>query len=203
MVGVGAPHERRHDGAVVAALGAVAVVAQPGHELDEGAGHPVDGPAGAGEGCREGEPGDGGDDQVERAPRVAAVGPGAVRGPMTSRNSATDPGHPWVSSSGRASGSGERTCRKWMSCPSMVVTNCGHSLRRASCLRQSYEVASGLRAPQVRGGHAPGPRVVVGQVGRPAGAGQAVGQVVEIGLGDLDAERADVLGAHGWHRTDH
>jgi hypothetical protein len=40
-------------------------------------------------------------------------------------------------------------------------------------------------------------------VGRPAGAGQAVGQVVEIGLGNLDAEGADVLGAHGWHRTDH
>ena len=57
VVGVGAPHERRHDGAVVAALGAVAVVAQPGHELDEGAGHPVDGPAGAGEGAEKANPG--------------------------------------------------------------------------------------------------------------------------------------------------
>ena len=82
-------------------------------------------------------------------------GPGGGEGPDDVEELGDRPRPPWVSSSGRASGSGERTCRKWMSCPSMVVTNCGHSLRRASCLRQSYEVASGLRAPQVRGGHAP------------------------------------------------
>ncbi len=38
--------------------------------------------------------------------------PGSVSGPMTSRNSAIEPGQPWVSSSGTASGAAERTCRK-------------------------------------------------------------------------------------------
>ena len=62
---------------------------------------------------------------------------GSVSGPMTSRNSATEPGQPWVRISGSASGCGDRTCRKWTCWPSIVVTNCGCSLRRASWTRQS------------------------------------------------------------------
>ena len=33
---------------------------------------------------------------------------GSVSGPITSRNSTTEPGQPWLMSSGSASGSGER-----------------------------------------------------------------------------------------------
>jgi hypothetical protein len=49
----------------------------------------------------------------------------------------SSPGQPWVMSSGRASGSGERTCRKCTVWPSMVVVNCGNSLSRCSWARQS------------------------------------------------------------------
>ena len=62
---------------------------------------------------------------------------GSVSGPITLRNSTGELGQPWVRISGRASGSAERTCRKWMSWPSMVVTNCGISFSRASWARQS------------------------------------------------------------------
>ena len=36
-----------------------------------------------------------------------------------------DIGQPWVTISGRASGWGERTWRKWTFWPSTVVVNCG------------------------------------------------------------------------------
>ncbi len=62
---------------------------------------------------------------------------GSVSGPMIARNSATEPGHPCVRISGTAPGSGDRTCRKWMFCPSMVVVNCGKAFSFASCARQS------------------------------------------------------------------
>ena len=39
--------------------------------------------------------------------------------------STNEPGHPWVRISGKASATFERTCRKWMVAPSMVVVNCG------------------------------------------------------------------------------
>ena len=52
-------------------------------------------------------------------------------------NSTIEPGQPWVMISGSASGSGERTCRKWTFCPSIVVVNCGNSFSRASWPRQS------------------------------------------------------------------
>ena len=38
----------------------------------------------------------------------------------------------------RVAAVGARTCRKWMSWPSMVVVNCGYSLSFASHWRQSY-----------------------------------------------------------------
>jgi hypothetical protein len=54
------------------------------------------------------------------------------------RNSTTELGYPWLMISGSAPGSGERTCRKWMFWPSMVVVNCGYSLSFASHWRRSY-----------------------------------------------------------------
>jgi hypothetical protein len=44
-------------------------------------------------------------------------------GPSTFSNSTTDPGQPWVITSGRASGRGERTWMKWMPRPSISVRN--------------------------------------------------------------------------------
>jgi len=62
---------------------------------------------------------------------------GSVSASMTSRNSTNDPGHPCTSSSGSASGWGDRTCRKWIAWPSISVTNCGRAFRHASCEGQS------------------------------------------------------------------
>ena len=58
-------------------------------------------------------------------------------GSMTSRNSATDPGQPWVMINGNASASSDRAWMKWICSPSMSVRKCGHWLKRSSCARQS------------------------------------------------------------------
>lgn len=58
--------------------------------------------------------------------------------PITSRNSTTEPGHPWLRISGKASASGDLTCKKWMFCPSISVVNWGNPLSLASHSRQSY-----------------------------------------------------------------
>jgi len=55
---------------------------------------------------------------------------------MISLNSTNEPGHPWVTTSGSAPGSCERTCRKWMVAPSMSVVNWGKALRLAYARRQ-------------------------------------------------------------------
>jgi hypothetical protein len=62
---------------------------------------------------------------VEGVARIATIAARISQRSMTFRNSAIEPGQPWVMMSGKAVGSGERTCRKWMFCPSMVVVNCG------------------------------------------------------------------------------
>ena len=62
---------------------------------------------------------------------------GSVSGPTTSRNSAIDPGQPWLRTSGSASGSGERTCAAWIGVPSISVSSCGQAFSRASQVRQS------------------------------------------------------------------
>jgi hypothetical protein len=62
---------------------------------------------------------------------------GSVSGPMMFMNSTIDPGQLWVRSNGSASGSGDRTCRKWILWPSISVVYCGNSLSFASNSRQS------------------------------------------------------------------
>jgi hypothetical protein len=52
-----------------------------------------------------------------------------------------EPGQPWETISGSASGWGDRAWMKWMSRPSMVVTNCSSEFSFASHRRQSYSVA--------------------------------------------------------------
>jgi hypothetical protein len=56
---------------------------------------------------------------------------------MTLRNSTIDPGQPWVITRGSAFGCGERTWRKWIPKPSIVVRNCGSPFKRRSVVRQS------------------------------------------------------------------
>ena len=62
---------------------------------------------------------------------------GFVSGSMIFSCSTTEPGHPCVMIIGRAFGCFERTWMKWMSTPSIVVTNCGSAFSLASHLRQS------------------------------------------------------------------
>ena len=62
---------------------------------------------------------------------------GSTSGAITFWNSTIEPGQPWVMISGSAAGSFERTCRKWMSSPSISVVNCSKRLSFASRARQS------------------------------------------------------------------
>ena len=62
---------------------------------------------------------------------------GSVSGPITFRNSTTEPGQPWLMSSGRASAWGDRWWMAWMRWPSMVVTTWSRPFSRASAARQS------------------------------------------------------------------
>jgi hypothetical protein len=82
-------------------------------------------------------PGRDGTTRWKASPGSPPCARGSVSGPIRSRYSTTVIGQPWVAMSGRASGSGDRTCRKWTFWPSMVVVNCGKALIRASCARQS------------------------------------------------------------------
>src|SRR5262249_24162865 len=73
----------------------------------------------------------------------AALAPcavGSVSGSMIFSCSMTEPGHPWLMMSGKASSCFERTWMKWMSSPSISVMNCGSAFSLASHLRQSYLV---------------------------------------------------------------
>jgi len=103
---------------------------------------------------------------------------------MTSRNSTIEPGQPWVRIRGRASGWGERTCRKWMVAPSTVV-NCGVLAEPGFLLAPVVAVGPvGGQLLEVAERHPAGP-ADAGQLVGPAGAVQAVAQVVQVGLGDV------------------
>jgi len=63
---------------------------------------------------------------------------GSRSGSTTSRNSTIEPGQPWVSTSGRAVGTGDGACRQWMRSPSISVVTWSQPLSLASFARQSY-----------------------------------------------------------------
>ena len=113
---------------------------------------------------------------------------------MTSRYSTTEPGQPCVRISATGVGAPERTCRKWIVCPSISVVNCGYALRRASSARQSNDVrqCSAQAFTWLSGDAVLAARA--GDLVGPPGAGQPVLEVVEVGLRDVDAEGLD--GAH-------
>ena len=95
---------RRDHRAPVAALGAVAVVAEPRHQLDPGRGDPLDVPAGRGRACRRSRSPAATGTTTWKASGLPPCAVGSVSGPITLRNSTTEPGQPCVITSGSASG---------------------------------------------------------------------------------------------------
>ena len=53
----------------------------------------------------------------------------------------TEPGQPWVMTSGNAFSWRDFTWMKWMSTPSIWVVNCGSAFSRASTRPKSYSFA--------------------------------------------------------------
>ena len=66
---------------------------------------------------------------------------GSVSGPMTFRNSSTEPGQPCVMTSGTAPASGDRAWMKCTSMPPTRATNWSNRLRARSRSRQSYSLS--------------------------------------------------------------
>jgi hypothetical protein len=54
---------------------------------------------------------------------------GLVSGSMIFSCSMIEPGQPWETISGSASGCGDRTWMKWMSSPSRLVMNCSSDIQ--------------------------------------------------------------------------
>src|SRR6185312_10817871 len=112
MVGVTLADAVGHGRPPVAALRPVALVAQSSHQNRPRIGDMLD-PQPVWEGLSL-KPYPGSDGQTTW--NASAESPpwvdGSVSGPITLRNSMTEPGHPWVRISGTASGWGERTCKK-------------------------------------------------------------------------------------------
>ena len=65
---------------------------------------------------------------------------GLVSGSITSSISITEPGQPWVMSSGNAFSCLDCTWMKWMLSPSISVVNCGSAFSLVSTRRRSYSV---------------------------------------------------------------
>ena len=123
----------------VAALGDVAGVAEPAHQLGPRLRGPAQVPADLDRLAGEAVPGQGGRGRDGRRPRpLPPCAVGSVSGPTASSSSITEPGQPWVMISGRASSCWDLTWMKWMSTPSISVTNCGSAFRRASIRPKSY-----------------------------------------------------------------
>ena len=127
MVGIEGGDPAGDLGPPVPALGGVATVAQPVHEDDE---RPGDALATSHPRVRGGSenpwPGREGTTTWQASSARPPNAVGSVSRGMTSRNSTTDPGQPWVSSSGKASGWGDRTWRKWIDWPSITVRYCAN-----------------------------------------------------------------------------
>ena len=66
---------------------------------------------------------------------------GSVSGPIVPSISITEPGQPWVMSSGNVFSCLDLTWMKWTSSPSIAVVNCGSAFSLASVARQSCSVA--------------------------------------------------------------
>ena len=131
-----------------------------------------------------------------KAPKAPEPAAGLTSGSISWPNSATELGKPWVISSGLAPG--------WPAPDVQEVDALAIYFRRE--LRIGVELRLGC-APVVLSAPVIGefPHGVqryaalpphAGQLARPPGAGQPVVQMVEVGLGDLDAKRVDAVAHH-------
>lgn len=124
-------------GARVIAVHAVAVIAQPPHQLRPGGCDAVAVPTRLVGGTGEAEPGHVGDDDVKGVGRIVRAG---------ERVDEADVLHEGVRPAmGEDQRCGvlvrrERACTKWIVCLSISGVKCGYLLSRASCSRQSYVV---------------------------------------------------------------
>src|SRR5215468_3337995 len=112
--------------AEVAALGDVPVVAEAVHQLAHARATRVRSQPVSVTGPENPYPGTDGMTRWNASARSPPCAPGSWSGPMTLRNSATEPGQPWVRISGRAVGSGDRTWRKCTFAPSISVVYWGN-----------------------------------------------------------------------------
>ena len=126
------------EGALVAALGDIAGVAEAVHQLRPGACDAAGAPADLGRLGGEAVAGQGRQHPGRTRPRRARrARPGRWSGPTAPSSSITEPGQPCVMISGSASGCGDFTWMKWMSTRSISVLNCGSALSLVSSLRKS------------------------------------------------------------------
>ena len=103
----------------------------------------------------------------------------------------TEPGQPWVMISGSAFSCWDLTWMKWMSTPSISVTNCGRAfslrLDLAPVVVGRPVARERLDRRQLHALRRIGDELLAGEAGR----GEALLEVVQVGLRDLDLEGAD------------
>jgi hypothetical protein len=88
--------------------------------------------------CENPKPGSDGTTTSNESSTFPPNAAGSVSGPISFRNSAIEPGQPWVKMRGIAFGFLDLAWMKWISSPSIVVRNCGKRLSSDSNRRQSY-----------------------------------------------------------------
>jgi hypothetical protein len=202
MLGVDPAQLGGDERAPVAPLGAVAPVAEAGHQLGPGDGDAVGGPAGLAGRAGEAVAGQGRDHQVEGVARVAAVGAWVGQ--------RADDAQELHDRAGPAMGEDQRQ-GLWLRGADVeevdrLAVDGGGELR---VLVQPRLVLAPVVAVTPVGGQLleiverhPAAPADPGQLVGPAGTGQPVAQVVEVGLGDVDPERPDpgvgrVAAGHG------
>ncbi len=182
------------EGAAVAAVCAVArPVAEAPHQGVPGQGHSAGAPAAVAGGAGEGVAGHGGHDDVEGVGRVAAVGPG-VGERADHLGELGEGAGPAV---GQDQRQGVRLGRPDVQEVHVRAVDLGGELRelvQPGLVRPPVVTVAPVRGQALDDldGHPVRPGLARG-VGGPAGAREALAQVVQVTLGDLDAEGADLL----------
>src|SRR5215211_1437402 len=203
VVGVDPALEGGDDGAGVVAVGAVAPIAEAGHELGPGSGGAQGVPAGLGGGAGEAEAGQRGDDQVEGVGGVGPVGPGVGEGGGQVQVFQEGVGPAVGQDQREGVGLGRAEVRE----VDGLAVDGGGELRDlvelglpgppvvvvAPVVDQVLDIAEG-DAVVPAGGDRAGlgtAGVQRGELVGPAGPGQPLGQIIQIGLRDLDPKRPD------------
>jgi hypothetical protein len=192
VLGVGPADQRADERTLVAALHAVALVAEPAHQLGEGRGDAAVVPSRLTRGPGEAVTGDRRDHQMEGRGGVVAVGPRVAERPDDVQELHDRAGPTVDQHQRRGVGLGRADVQE-------VDPLAGDAGRELGELVQHRLVLAPIErgAPvlgqlfQVPERHAPAP-ARAGQLLGPARPGQPVAQVVQVGLGDVDPERTDL-----------